>query len=270
MTYATNPIDGTRIWYEDDGGSGAPVLLYGGILDSTDLVRLSPVAQSLAEHDGEFRLVYVDHRGLGRSDRPRDPAAYDMRLRAADAGAVLDALALERAHVVGSSYGGRLAFGIGEHAPDLILSVVAGGHQPYAVDPKGPLAKAVLAVEDRVAREGAGVLVETLEEFSGTRFPEPQRSGYLRQDGAAVAAATRAMLSEGDVVSDPRSWRAPCLIYLGAEDADFVDQARRAAREIPGAELVTLEGLDHVGAHTFAERVVPAVLRTLRRAPLGP
>jgi hypothetical protein len=41
-------------------------------------------------------------------------------------------------HFAGASYGGRLCFGIGEHAADRVLSLVAGGQQPYAIDPDGP------------------------------------------------------------------------------------------------------------------------------------
>src|SRR5829696_3197096 len=54
--------------------------------------------------------------------------------------AVLDELGTERAHFIGNSWGGRLGFGIGEHVPERVLSLVIGGQQPYAIDPDGPLA----------------------------------------------------------------------------------------------------------------------------------
>jgi hypothetical protein len=57
----------------------------------------------------------------------------------------------------------------------------------------------------------------------------------------------------------------PCLIFLGAGDKDFLDQARRAAKEIPLAELLLLEESDHYAAHTSNEEaLLGAVLRTLR------
>ena len=80
----------------------------------------------------EFRLIYADHRGHGRSDKPHDPSAYAMPLRVADAVAVLDRLGIERAHFIGRSWGGRLCFGVGEHAPERGRSLVIGGNQPYA------------------------------------------------------------------------------------------------------------------------------------------
>lgn len=264
VPHAINASDRTRVYFEDDGGAGAPVVLYGGILDSVDLVRRSHVARALQELSGEFRLIYADHRGLGRSDKPQEVEAYKMPLQVADAVAVLDKLAVERAHVVGRSYGGRLAFGIGEHAPERALSLVAGGQQPYAVEPDGPLARVIVGALDATRREGVRAFVEALERYWGIRFPEPERTGYLAQDGAAVAAAAAAMLGEGAISDDLRGWRVPCLIYLGAGDVDFIEQARRAAAEIPNAEFVALDELDHYGAHFEADQVIPAVLHTLR------
>lgn len=88
--------------------------------------------------------MFADHRGLGRSEKPHDPAAYAMARRAGDARAVLDALGIERAHFAVLSWGARLNFGIGEHAPERILSLVCAGQQPYAW-PDTPLTRAVVA-----------------------------------------------------------------------------------------------------------------------------
>ncbi|HSK16698.1 MAG TPA: alpha/beta fold hydrolase [Gaiellaceae bacterium] len=264
MPYARNRLDGTRVYFEDDGGEGAPVLLYGGILDTVGLVRRSGIARALQELGGEFRLIYADHRGLGRSDKPHEPDAYAMALQVADAVAILDVLGIARAHVVGRSYGARLCFGLAEHAPERLRSLVAGGQQPCEMRPDGPILRVVVSVLDRTRQEGARAFVEALEDFSGIRFPEEERRGYLDQDGAALAAAAEALAGQGPISDDLTRWRVPCLLYLGAGDLDFVEQARRAAEEIPNAELVELDELDHLGAHFEVERVVPAVVRTLR------
>jgi pimeloyl-ACP methyl ester carboxylesterase len=88
MPYAANALDGTRVYFEDDGGDGAAVVAHGGFLDAIDELRDSNLARALP--GDEFRLIYVDHRGLGRSDKPHDPAACAMPIRVADAVAVLD------------------------------------------------------------------------------------------------------------------------------------------------------------------------------------
>lgn len=267
MPYATNAIDGRRIWFEDDGGPGDPVVCHGGIVDSVDLVRESPLVSTLARFPEEFRLVPVDHRGVGRSDAPHDPAAYAMRLRVADATAVLDEIGARRAHFVGTSWGGRLGFGIGEHAPKRVSSLVIGGQQPYAVRPDGALAR-VVVTSLRASRE-AGTLepfVAALEALSGIAVARDTRERYLANDPVAIEAASSVLLSEGDICSDLGSWRFPCLVWVGANDADFRDQARRAAAEIPGAEFVEIGGAGHLEAHLGHDEVIEAALRTLRRA----
>jgi pimeloyl-ACP methyl ester carboxylesterase len=264
MPYATNALDGSRVYLELDAGGGAAVVLHGGILDSVDSVRASYVAQALARLRGEFGCIYVDHRGVGQSDKPHDAAAYAMPLRVADAVAVLDELGIERAHFIGNSWGGRFGFGIGEHARERVLSLVLGGQQPYAIDPDGPLARVVTEALVASRREGIAAFVQALEAFSGIRFPDTLRAQYLDNDPAAVEAAWSAALTEGAISEDLRAWRVRCLIYIGAGDVDFYDQARRAAHEIPNAEFFSLEELDHLGAHLRNEAVLTAVLRTLR------
>ena len=64
MPYARNALDGTPVYYEDDGGEGAPVVFYGGILDSVNLLRGSHIAQAL--QSGDLYVVgsqaYADYR----------------------------------------------------------------------------------------------------------------------------------------------------------------------------------------------------------------
>ena len=106
MPYATNALDGSRVYFEDEGGDGTPVVLHGGIIDSVDLVRESKIAQALQElPTNEFRLIYLAHRGVGHSDKPHEVEAYTMPLRVADAVAVLDERGIERAHFIGNSWG---------------------------------------------------------------------------------------------------------------------------------------------------------------------
>ena len=262
MPYAANALDGRRVYFEDDGGDGAAVVLHGGFLDAIDDLRESNLARALP--GDEFRLVYVDHRGLGRSDKPHDPAAYAMPVRVADAVAVLDDLAIERAHFIGTSWGGRLGFGIGQHAAERALSLVIGGQQPYAWS-DSPLTRSVTEGLVAARTEGMEALVAALEAFWGVRFPEARRARWLDNDPEALDAAWTTALSEGPISGDLASWRIPCLIFIGASDTDFLDQARQAADEIPGAEFLSLVGLDHYGAHTDQnDPVLEAILRTLR------
>lgn len=263
MPYARNALDDGRVHFEDDGGRGVPVVFHGGFGEPIDLVRASALARAVPV--GEFRHIYVDHRGHGHSDKPHDPKAYALPLRVADAMAVLDELDIERAHFVGTSWGGRLGFGIGEHVPERVLSLVIGGQQPYRW-PDSPLVRVVTEGLATAWREGSNEpFVEALEGFWGIRFPEERRT--LDNDPAALYAAWQAALAEGPVSQDLGAWRVACLIFIGAGDVDFLEQALRAAKEIPGAEFISLVDSDHYQAHTVQENVViDAALRLLRRS----
>jgi pimeloyl-ACP methyl ester carboxylesterase len=74
VAYARNALDAGEIYFEDDGGAATPVVLHGGFLGSVSTVRDLDLARALRD---EFRLIYVDQRGFGRSDKPHDPDAYE-------------------------------------------------------------------------------------------------------------------------------------------------------------------------------------------------
>ena len=264
MPSATNRLDGRRVYFEDDGGEGAPVIVVGGFLDPIGLVRTAPISRALQGVADEFRLIFVDHRGHGRSDKPHETKDYEMAVRVADVVAVLDELDIRRAHVVGISWGGRLCFGLGEHAPERVRSLVVIGQQPYAIDPDGPLARVVGKGLAASEEQGIEPLVLAFEAIAG-RYPDPVRVAYLSADAAAMRAAWTAAMAEGAVGEDLGSWRTPCLICVAADDVDFFDQARRAADEIPDARFLSIEGTDHLGVDTArVDPVWSAVLRTLR------
>ena len=263
-SYATNARDGIRLLLEDDGGGGAPVLILGGFLDPIELVRRAPIAQALAASADEFRLIFVDHRGHGRSDKPHHADAYAMPLRVADVVAVLDELHVRRAHLLGISWGGRLCFGVGQHAPERVRSLTAIGQQPYEIDRDGPLARVVGDALEASTQRGIEALVEAFEAIAG-RYPDDVRAMYLACDAEAMRAAWEAATSEGAVAEDLGTWSLRCLICAAEDDADFFEDARRAASEIPGAEFVAIPGTDHLGVDTArVDPVLPAVLRTLR------
>src|SRR5688572_2913896 len=117
MPYATNPFDGVRTYFEDSGGNAPAVLFYTGFADPLQVAKGSSLARALS---GEFRLIFADHRGQGGSDKPRDVDAYALATRVADAVGVLDALNIDRAHFLGSSWGARLGFALGEYAPERV------------------------------------------------------------------------------------------------------------------------------------------------------
>lgn len=262
MPFATNPLDGVRTYFEAAAGVAPPVLFYSGFADSLETAKASGLAGALSD---EFRLIFADHRGQGESDKPRDPEDYALATRVADALAVLDALNIDRAHFIGSSWGARLGFALAEHAPKRLLSLVLCGNQPYAWDLGSPTAQAVAAAVAASRTDGMAGFVERFESSLDYRFPEPDRTWVLQKnDPAALEAAFRSTVVEGPISLDLSQWRVPCLVCMGEAD-EMYDDAKRAAAEIPGAKFVSLAGHSHISAFYEADDLLlPHILALLR------
>jgi pimeloyl-ACP methyl ester carboxylesterase len=262
MPYAINPLDAVRTYFEDSGGARPPVLFYSGFADPLEVAKSSRLARVLS---AESRLIFADHRGQGGSDKPREASAYALGMRVGDVVAVLDVLGIERAHFLGSSWGARLGFALGEHAPERVLSLVLCGNQPYEWDLRSATAEAIAAAVAASRRRGMEGFVESLESALGYRLPEPERTWTLeKNDPAALEAMLLSTQAEGPVSEDLSGWRVPCLICAG-EDDEMHDEARRAAEEIPGARFVSLPGHSHMSAFYEADGLLaPHILEFLR------
>jgi pimeloyl-ACP methyl ester carboxylesterase len=261
VPYAINPLDQVHTFFEDAGGAGPAILVYPGFTDPLEYAKVSPLARALQD---SFRLVFADHRGQGRSDKPHDVDSYALATRVADAVAVLDTLGIEQAHYLGFSLGARLGFAIGEYAPERVLSLVLCGNQPYEW-PEGPLLR---GVSEAMAAGRAGdmrALVESWESSLGERFPEPGRTWMLENDPLALDALLRSSLAERAISHDLTKWKVPCLIYAGAND-DMHEGAARAAAEIPGAVFLSLAGHTHFSAERVADELLPHILELFRNA----
>ena len=265
MPYVRNPLDGVRTYFEDSGGLGAPVLFYSGFGDPLEVAKSSRLGRALS---GEFRMISADHRGQGRSDKPREASAYALATRVADAVAVLDHLEIARSHFLGSSWGARLGYALGEHAAERVRSLVLCGNQPYPWNLESPTAKAVEAAIAASRQGGMTGFVEAFEAALRYRFPEPARTWTIEtNDPAALEAAWRSTRAESAVSQDLRTWRIPCLICAGEAD-EMHDAAKQAAAEIPGATFLSLAGHSHISAFYEADDLLlPHILELLRSAP---
>jgi pimeloyl-ACP methyl ester carboxylesterase len=124
--------DGVTLTVQDEG-EGAPVLLIHGFPDSHRLWRHQVPALVAAGK----RVIAPDLRGLGDSTKPEDVAHYAIRHSIADMVAVLDALGVERAHVVGHDFGAAVAWGLAAFVPERVerLVVLSVGHPRTFAEP---------------------------------------------------------------------------------------------------------------------------------------
>jgi pimeloyl-ACP methyl ester carboxylesterase len=128
--------DGTPIWHTDErlgGGEGLTLLALPGLTRSGgDFDHLAP---HLAKVPGGVRLIRVDLRGRGRSGHA-DPATYTVPQEARDVLAVMDALGVARAAVLGTSRGGLVAMLLAATARDRVGGVGLNDVGP-AIEPAG-------------------------------------------------------------------------------------------------------------------------------------
>ncbi|MDQ3158347.1 MAG: alpha/beta hydrolase [Actinomycetota bacterium] len=255
MPYATNRLDGVRIYFESWDSEGPPVLVYTGLGDPIEDAKENPLVLALA---ADHRILFGDHRGQGRSDKPHDVAAYALKTRVGDAVAVMDQAGLERTHVLGFSWGARLGFAIGEHVPERLLSLTLCGNQPYRWERDWPFVGLLTEAFYAARTDGMRAFIDTLEAAFGGDLDTATRNRILDNDPIALGAAWRSALAEGPISADLSAWRVPCLIYM-ATGEDMLDNAARAAAEIPTATFLTLDGHTHLSAPYEVERVLPAM-----------
>jgi pimeloyl-ACP methyl ester carboxylesterase len=195
------------------------------------------------------RLVRFDKRGTGLSDRP--PGMPTLEVRMEDARAVLDAVGLERAHVMGWSEGGPLAVLLAVAHPGRVQSLVLYGTQAcFAHKNDYPWGEPTDAGEIAAAIEEAwgdperapGIGAQADERFM-------QRWAVYQQAGASPAAAAALIVANHQIDVRPLlgSIHVPTLVLSRAGDEiGPPEPARYMAERIPGARFVELSGGQHL------------------------
>ena len=216
-------------------GRGPPLVLHhdfaGCVADWRDFGLAAP----LARHS---RLIILDSRGCGASDKPHDPAAYDPATRASDIAALLDDLGIVKTHYYGHSYGGTLAWSLAKYIPERIASLIISGSHPYAEKTYG--FRALLG-------QGLEPFLAAADRIYGPYMNPERRARLAANDAAALLAA--ASLDRPDYTDLLPTMRMPCLLLTGALDP-ICANVQKAASMLANAELVVLPDCDHTA--TFA------------------
>jgi len=197
----------------------------------------------------EHRLILVDARGHGASDKPHEPKDCALEHLACDIATVLDDVDVRKAHFLGYSMGGWIGFGMAKYASPRLDSLIIGGAQPYGVNFEH--ARSILrnGIEAWMAR------VEAWSIYSS--------DGLARVRGCDSQALLAVIQDRPDMSDILPSMTIPCLLYAGGTD-DQYDRIERCANELPEGTLVKLSGLSHFEVAPRSDLVVPHVIKFLR------
>ena len=263
--------DGYRINVEEVG-EGVPLLvLHGG--PGMDHTMFRPYLDPLGE---DFRLLYVDERGQGRSERV-DPQTLSLEVFARDVDLVAEALELEHFALLGHSFGAIIAT---YHATELgtaVAYVISGGGDTSealtadvdaALDALGPDGQAIVASwEDEKTVATEDELRELLRTQMPFHFHGPVPAGYGDETvGAPDVLRYFANVGYGDFDYRPKlaAVHKPTLVLVGEHDRTTTPRAARILHEgIANSELVVLGEAGHMSFVEQPDRYVDAVRRFL-------
>jgi non-heme chloroperoxidase len=268
-----------ELYYEDHGSGPPVVLLHGWPLDSRSWEpQLHPLLE--AGH----RVILYDRRGFGRSSRPS--TGYDFDTLAADLHAVLAALDVQDATLIGFSLGtGELARYAGIHGTarlkrcvfieSLAPSFAKSAENPSGVDPAGvaSVQQAILADRFKWLTGLTGDFLN-LDDHLGSRVSEETVRAIWNAGSEASPIATWACPPGWleDFSRDIERIDVPTLILHGTADRilPIAGQGRRLHAALPDARYVEIDGGPHVLCVTHAEEVNRELLAFLREpAPVG-
>lgn len=234
-----------------DEGEGDPILLIHGFASNARTNWIDPGWVSLLKREG-YRVIALDNRGHGHSDKPRDVASYALRHMVEDARALLDHLAIPKADVMGYSMGARITAILAHTYPERVRSAIFGGMGANMVRPMRGTEEIASALEAASIDEVRDPTARTFRAFA-------DKTGGDRLALAACMRGSREAIG-ADVLT---ALRCPVLVAVGTED-DIAAPADELARLIPGAQALPIPRRDHmlaVGDRVYKDGVI-AFLRS--------
>jgi pimeloyl-ACP methyl ester carboxylesterase len=254
-------LDGVKIRYIDRG-QGEPVVLLHGGTSNLDSWITSGVVAALEK---DYRVIAYDARGAGKSDKPREATAYG-RQQALDVGRLLDALQIQRAHIVGFSLGGSTVAQALTLLPERFLTatqVAGAGRSPKA------------AADPRIEQEAAEIEKSCVSRSRIYRQAppdaKPAEEDYRKREEAcrgdpnfnqyATAASLRGYRDQAVTPEQMKAVKVPTLGVVGTLDHTLKEMELLKTYR-PDLKLVLVEGASHTGASGIQRR--PELVAAIR------
>lgn len=262
---------GDQLVHVEMAGAGPPLVLVHGFGASTYSWRL--VMPRLAE---SFRVIAVDLSGFGYTQRLADRARYTREAQGELILAVMKALGVDSAHLMGHSYGGGISLWIAWKHPERVRSLVLvdSSAPTYSYDRRSRAAAfrplTAFYLRTWVLRPSI-VRKALLRSFYDDSLVTPELvQAYwerVRIEGVIDAYHGLTVPVRGPVEKVAlEEIRVPTLVVWGAEDQLIsAESGRRAAARMPNAEFALLEKTGHVPMEERPEELLRLVLPFLER-----
>jgi pimeloyl-ACP methyl ester carboxylesterase len=229
--------NGVSLHYEEYGAGDAILGVHGG---GSSAALWVDAARELAAHG---RAIVYDRRGSSRSERP-GPYATNVHEQAADAAALIDALAASPAVVIGRSYGGAIAIDLALRYPDRVraLALLEGdipSVSATAAREVAEITERLLAGDERSA--GERLMREVFGDEGWEGLPEEVRA-ILTANSPALVAELRG--GYPDVTVSQLATIAQPTLFVGARDSvfDYAETAQVVATAMPASRVEWVDG----------------------------
>jgi pimeloyl-ACP methyl ester carboxylesterase len=255
-------VNGQRIYFEDTGGDGAPVILSHGFLMDADMF----VHQVAALRD-HYRVITWDERGFGRTDYDGEPFSYWDS--AADCLGVLDHLGIDRAVMGGMSQGGFLSLRVALTAPDRVRALILLDTQAGVEDPA--VAPGYWQMHDTWL--AAGPVDELVDAIAGLIIGDPDESSawiakWKQQPNDYIQQPFNTLMTRDDITDRLGEISCPALVVHGTEDVSIsMEKAEALAAGLSGSGAVVKVSGAHAANLTNPEPVNDAILAFLESLP---
>ncbi len=261
MPYAN--VNGQRIYFEDTGGGGAPVILAHGFLMDHEMF-----AHQVAALAPEFRVITWDERGFGLTEFDGKPFTYWDSAR--DCLALLDHLGIEGAVVGGMSQGGFLSLRAALTAPERVRALVLLDTAADVDSPEKMAANqgmldmwANVGPVDQLAEAVATIIInDTAENARWIAKWRERPKEFLTEPG-------RCLTGRDDISARLGEITCSAIVIHGEEDQGLtIDRGEAMAAALPGcAGVVRIPGAAHAANLTHPDLVNPPLLEFLRSLP---
>lgn len=212
--------------------AGRPVLLIHGFA-STHAVNWVNTAWTTTLGRAGYRVIALDNRGHGRSEKLYDPEAYTTSQMAEDARRLLDHLDISKAAVIGYSMGARNTAQLASSCPERVAAAVLGGLGIHLVDGVG--------LPPRIAEALEAPSLDTLTDPLERMF-----RAFAEQTGSDLRALAACIRGSRDTLSEDqvRAISLPVLVAVGSNDP-IAGSGEALVKLLPDGRFLNIPGRDH-------------------------